>query len=176
MRPQRNRILAIDPGTREMGYASFDGEELVDYGIKSIRHGRVTEGLLLTVERIVSRMFQEKQPFALAIEKNSFSQVRQNLRLSLAIGRIKAVARRHRVRVYEYDPRTIRKVVCNDGNATKRELARTVALRFPEMRAYLESNRRWRERYYQNSFDAIACGLTFVILNSTFTASKWNGA
>ncbi|MFH0804633.1 MAG: crossover junction endodeoxyribonuclease RuvC [Patescibacteria group bacterium] len=171
MQRHRDSILALDPGTREMGYASFDGDELVDYGVKSIRHGRVTAGLLLNVDRIVSRMIRQKQPRVLVIEKNTFSQIQQNVRLVLAIARIKAVARRYRLRAYEYDSRTIRKAVCNDGNATKRELARTIAVRYPEMRAYLESNRRWRERYYQNSFDAIACGLTFRALHCTFTTS-----
>jgi len=151
-----------------MGYASFENEELTDYGVKSIRHGRMPESLLSAVGRITARMIREKRPEALVIEKNTFSQIRQNIRLTLAVAKIKAVAKRYRVRVFEFDPRTIRKVVCNNGNATKRELARTLAIRYPEMRAYLESNRRWRERYYQNAFDAIACGLTFLVMSRTF--------
>jgi Holliday junction resolvasome RuvABC endonuclease subunit len=166
MRQNKSSTLALDPGTREMGYASFESDELVDYGVKTIRHGRVPESLLLAIERIVVRMVREKRPELLIIEKNSFSQIRQNVRLMLAIARIKGVAKRYGVRVLELDARTIRKVVCNNGNATKRELARMIAVRFPEMRAYLESNRRWRERYYQNIFDAIACGLAHIIVHS----------
>jgi Holliday junction resolvasome RuvABC endonuclease subunit len=166
MHLNRSNILALDPGTREIGYASFQGDELVDYGVKSIRHGRVPESLLLAVEKIVVRMVREKRPELLIIEKNSFSQIRQNLSLMLVIARIKGVAKRYSVQVLEFDARSIRKVVCNDGNAAKRELARTLAVRFPEMRAYLESNRRWRERYYQNIFDAIACGLAYTIVHS----------
>jgi len=34
---QKANILSIDPGHREVGYAHFDGEQLVDFGVKSLR-------------------------------------------------------------------------------------------------------------------------------------------
>lgn len=162
MRRNKNIVLALDPGTRHMGFAAFDAFELIDYGVRNVKGQSTVESMIDAVDRAVRRMISEKRPCALALEKNNFSQIQQNARLAMAISRIMAVARRSRVKVVELDPRTIRKVVCNDGNATKRELARIVAASYPEMRAYLESNRRWRERYYQNAFDAIACGLTFL--------------
>lgn len=162
MRRNRDILLALDPGTRHLGFAAFDAFELVDYGIRNVKGQSTVESMLVAVERAVRRMICEKRPYALAVEKNNFSQIQQNVRLTMAISRMTAVAKRSRVRVFEFDPRTIRKAVCNDGNATKRELARIITASYPEMRAYLESNRRWRERYYQNAFDAIACGLTFL--------------
>lgn len=152
-----------------MGFAAFDNGELEDYGVKNLRHVAGAEDVFAAVDKVVSRLVEQKRPRALVIEKNNFSHIRQNVRLTLAVSRIRTIGRRHRVRVFEFDPRTIRKVVCRDGNATKRELARTVAVRYPEMRVYLESNRRWRERYYQNAFDAIAVGLTFLVMSHTFT-------
>lgn len=166
---KKNNLLALDPGTREIGYACFTNLELTDYGVKYIKNRPTVEQLLTAIENSVRRMIQEKRPFALALEKNNFSQIKQNVRLTMAIARMKAVAKDHKIRVFEYDPRTIRKVICNNGNATKREVARILAVRYPEMRAYLESNRRWRERYYQNAFDAIACGLTFATQANTFS-------
>lgn len=169
MRGKTNNILAIDPGTREMGFASFDRGELEDYGIKDIRYVAGAADILTAVEKVVLRLIDQKRPRHLVVEKNNFSQIRQNIRLTMAVARIRDIGKRRRIRVIELDPRTVRKAICQDGNATKRELARTVAVRYPELRAYLQSNRRWRERYYQNAFDAIACGLTFLQSESTLT-------
>lgn len=169
MKTTRNSVLAIDPGTREMGFAFFHGDELEDYGVKDIRYVAGADDVFEAVQIVTGRLIRQKRPRAMAIEKNNFSQIRQNLRLMLAIAKMKSVAQRYRVRTFEFDPRTIRKVVCKDGNATKRELARIIAARYPETLVYLESNRRWRERYYQNAFDAIACGLTFTSMSRTFS-------
>jgi Holliday junction resolvasome RuvABC endonuclease subunit len=162
----KTKLLAIDPGTREMGFACFEDKELVDYGVKAIKRGRATRDLFIHLEEILTRLITEKRPKTLVLEKNNFSQIKQNVLLTLAVHKIKAVANRHRVPVVEYNPRTVRKVVCNNGNATKRELARTVAAGIPELKPFLESNRRWRERYYQNIFDAVACGLARLKLST----------
>jgi len=156
------RVLAIDPGTRALGYASFEDRYLEDYGVKDIGSVHTAVDTFDAVDIVISRLIQQKAPGVLAIEKNQFSQIQQNLRLTLAIGKIKAVGKRHGLLVLEYSPRTIRRVICQDGNASKRELARTLSVKYPELRAYLESNRRWREKYHQNAFDAIACGLTHI--------------
>lgn len=169
MRAKKNNLLAIDPGTRHLGFACFDGSALEDYGVKDIRYVTGAEDVFAAVTTIMNRLISQKKPYALALEKNNFSQIQQNLRLTLAIGKIKQVARRHRVRVFELDPRTIRKVVCRDGNATKRELARTVSVRYPQLLPYLKTNREWAARYHQNAFDAIAVGLTFLAMSRTFT-------
>ncbi len=172
MRKNQTSLLAIDPGTRHLGFASFEDHNLEDYGVKDVRYVAGAEDVFAAVATIMDRLIGQKRPQAVALEKNNFSQIQQNIRLTLAIGKIKQVARRHRIRVFELDPRTIRKVVCRNGNTTKRELARTVSVKYPEMIAYLESNRRWRERYYQNAFDAIAVGLAFQAMASTFTIRK----
>lgn len=172
----KNSTLAIDPGTRHMGFASFHGRVLEDYGVKDIRYVSGADDVFAAVATIMVRLIEQKRPESIVLEKNNFSQIQQNLRLSLAIGKIKQTARRHRIRVFELDPRTIRKIVCRNGNATKREMARTVSVRYPEMLAYLESNRRWRERYYLNAFDAIACGLAFIAMSSTFSRKSVGAA
>jgi len=169
----RNKLLAIDPGTREMGFATFENKDLTDYGVKAISQGRTTKELFSNVERIVTNLIKEKRPTIMVLEKNDFSQITQNARLTLAMARMKAVAKRQGIPIIEYHPRTVRKVVCKNGNAIKTEVARTVTIIYPEMKAYLKSNRQWKERYFQNIFDAIACGLTHIeIRNRRYTDSK----
>jgi len=111
MRKNKIKILAIDPGTKHMGFAAFEGTELVDYGVKTIRQG--SEVIILRhLEEIISRLIKEKKPDYFVLERNSFSQIKQNYRLTLAISKMKYIAKKFGVLVYEYDPRTIRKEIC----------------------------------------------------------------
>lgn len=93
MRKTKNSILAIDPGTREMGYACFHANELEDYGVKSIRHVTRAVDVFDAVQIVTSRLLQQKRPYVLVIEKNSFSQIQQNLRLTLSVSRLKAAVK-----------------------------------------------------------------------------------
>ena len=161
MRTDKVKVLAVDPGTKHMGYAAFEGTELVDFGVRSIRQGSLPV-ILQHVETVVERLVSEKRPYALVYEKNAFSQIRQNYRLVRAIQKIEAVARRHCTRTFAYDPRTVRKVVSGDGNIRKQELARCVAIRYPETRIYLKGRNATQERFWLNAFDAIGCGLAYL--------------
>lgn len=161
----RIKVLAIDPGTKEMGFSHLEDLDLIDFGVKSIGRGKGPDEMLNHVERIVSRLVLEKRPTVMAVEKNNFSQQKQNTRLTWAVAKIRTVAKRNRIPVFEYDPRTIRKAVCNDGNAKKRDVAKTIVAIYPETRAFLDMNCRNRELFFQNGFDAIACGLTFLKRN-----------
>ena len=164
MPPARIKVLAIDPGTREMGIAHFEDNELCDYGVKTVRRNASARQTLLRLEEIVDRLIREKRPDVVVVEKNNFSQIRQNVLLTLAVHKIKAVVKRRRIKYAEYNPRTVRKLICGDGNATKRQLVKVLCSRYLELRPYAASNRQWRERYYQNLFDAVACGLAHLKL------------
>jgi Holliday junction resolvasome RuvABC endonuclease subunit len=155
-------ILSIDPGTRYMGYAGFIDGELADHGVKTIRQNGSLKTMLNHIETIISRLIIEKKPRIVVIEKNNFSQIRQNVRLAIVTQRIKSIAKQYEIRFAELDSRSIRKLVCQNGNATKRELARTICTKYPDLKAYFASDRRWKEKYYQNIFDAIGCGMAYL--------------
>ena len=157
--------MSIDPGTRYMGYAGFIDGELADHGVKTIRQNGSLKIMLSHIETVIGRLIAEKKPKVVIIEKNNFSQIRQNVRLAIVSQRLRAISRQSRIRFLELDARTVRKIVCQNGNATKRELARTICTRYPELKPYFESDKRWKERYYQNIFDAIGCGMAYLIKN-----------
>ena len=173
MRKNKIKILAIDPGTKHMGFAAFEGTELVDYGVKTIRQG--SEVIILRhLEEIISRLIKEKKPDYFVLERNTFSQIKQNYRLTLAISKMKYIAKKFGVLVYEYDPRTIRKEICNDGNASKIRVAQTIVISFDELKVYLQSNKVWVLRYNLNLLDAVAIGMTFIRQNISSTRSLKN--
>jgi crossover junction endodeoxyribonuclease RuvC len=149
------KILAIDPGTREMGVAILEGEQLVYYGVKTIRQRRSPAEVLRRIQEITASLIARFRPDCMAIEKMFIIQKNASL-LVVAAEEVKATARQHGLPVYEYAPTVVRKLICNSGRATKRETAKVIARRFPELRTYLEQKTKWESLYYANMFDAVA--------------------
>lgn len=166
-------ILSIDPGTKHMGFAVFEDTELVDYGVKSIRQGSKSS-ILHHIDDITERWIKTLNPDYLVLEKNQFSQIQYNLRLMIVIVQIKKLSEKNGIRHYEYDPRAIRKQICNDGNATKKRVSEILITYFPELIPYMKSDKAWKVKYYQNMFDAVAVGMTFIKqhINSTQSIRK----
>lgn len=172
MKNNKHSIIAIDPGLREMGVSHFVGKELVDYGVKSLRRPGNYKKRLNQVSLTIVRLLEEKKPDVLVLEKNTFSQIQQNLPLVIAIKCIHKLAEERDIPVCEYAANTVKKAITGDGWATKRQVAGILCSLFPELSAYREANRRWRLRYYMNMFDAVACGLTYIKLHDQKDAKK----
>ena len=145
-----------------MGFAHFEGDELVDYGVKSLRRPKQKRKPIDVLRGVIIRFIEEKHPDAIALEKNSFSHIPQNQPLVMAIKLIHNIALQNKILIYEFAPNTIRKEVCKDGRASKRLVSKIICMRYPELNVYRETNPGWRERYNQNMFDAVACGLTYL--------------
>lgn len=160
------KILAIDPGTREMGVAMLDGEQLIYYGVKTIRGRRSPSEVLRRIQKITAGLIVRHRPNCLAIERMFLAQKSASL-LVVAAEEIKSTARQHGLIVYEYAPTAVRKMICNSGRATKAETAKAIALRFPELRPYLEQRTKWETLYYANLFDAVAVGVAAYLENTS---------
>ena len=78
---------------------------------------------------------------------------------NILVDEIRALARERGILVRALAPSTVKKRVCGDGRATKREVARAVVVRYPELKVYLGQDRKWKERYHGNMFDAVAIGM-----------------
>jgi len=152
------RILAIDPGTREIGIAVLDEDELVYYAVKTIRDRSTAQKVLRQAVTILVELIAAHRPDCLAIEKMFVVQKSAAL-LSVVAEELKTAARGGGLDVYEYPPTTIRKFVCQTGKATKAEVAKVIAGRFPELARHLNSVTAWEQKYYANMFDAVAVGL-----------------
>jgi len=154
--------VSIDPGMKKIGLASFEGTQLTDYVVKDIPSTPLIRDRLLSLEQVLNRYFDEKRPTQIALEKTTFSSATQNGLLVLAYYKILAIARRRRIPIHEYVPISIRKVVCGNGHATKRDVVKVLISKYPELRVFTGTDRRWKERHYFNLFDAIAVGLTHI--------------
>lgn len=157
--PRRSTILALDPGTRRMGVALMDGRKLIYHGVKTLRQGGTPHDRLDEGRRAVLRLIRDFHPDVLVVEKAFFSRSRNAALLNVLIDEIRAVARQRGIAVLGLAPSTVKKRVCGDGHATKQDVARAVVARYPELSVYLGQDRKWKERYHGNMFDAVAVAL-----------------
>ncbi len=158
MRKTPETILALDPGLRELGYAVLTGRRLAASGVLSLKDSPRRRRLAVAREHI-QRLTNAHQPTAIVVEKthpHSLPWLNDLHKLTRAVRRIAA---QRSATFSGYAPQTARKTLVGDGWAKKPEVAAAVAHRFPQLRVHLTQDRRWKERYWYNLFDAVALAL-----------------
>jgi Holliday junction resolvasome RuvABC endonuclease subunit len=153
------RILAIDPGTRLMGVAFLDDGKLVYHAVKVIARGKSPQETLQRAKAVILRLINDLDPQLIAAEKTFFSRNRNTALLNVLFDEIRSIARRRGLQFVSFAPSTIKKFTCGNGRASKKEVATVVVARFPELKVFLTADRAWKERFFQNAFDAIAIGI-----------------
>lgn len=155
MTKNKQTILALDPGLRDLGYAVLEGKRIIDSGVRTFRfvpRARRHAEALASVRTWIDR----HEPDALVLEATpgdhepSFTALRR-------LGRsIRRLAGRKKIPCAVYSAQTVRKSLVGNGWAGKYDVALALAARYPTLRIYVRQNRRWKERYFQNMFDAVA--------------------
>ncbi len=129
------KILGIDPGTAVTGFGVVEAGNgvpgvgrLVECGVIRLRARSPLPDRLADLHEGVVALIQRHRPDVLAIE-NAFYH--RNVRTTLVLGHARGVillaARQAAVRVAEYPPATVKKVVGGAGAARKAQVATMVA-------------------------------------------------
>jgi Holliday junction resolvasome RuvABC endonuclease subunit len=163
MPKKKFKILAINPGTREIGFALIgfallEGGELIYYGVRIIRSRKSFRETLREGRRIILRLINDLRPNVLAIEK-PFAKSCGFALLNTFVDEVRAISRRKSLKLLNLTQGAVKKQICGCGHASKKEVARLVAAKYPELRVYLTQDRAWKERYHQSMFDAVALGI-----------------
>ena len=156
------KILAIDPGTRNVGIAFFEGKKLIYYGVKTIKKMSTAHEKLQEGRTIISRLINDFRPTTLVVEKTFFSNNRNSALLNVYADEIKNIGKKKGLKVMSFAANTVRKSVCGNGAASKDEVAKVVVSYYSELKPYLTSDRKWKEQFHRNMFDAVALGLTVL--------------
>jgi len=151
-------ILALDPGLRDLGYAVIRGKRLVAHGVLGLRRTPKKRRLPLARKHVASWM-RTHCPDVVVVEKTYRHPVPWLNQLHQISRSARNLATRSKAAFAMYAPQVVRSTVAGNGKAKKPEVAIAVAHRFPSLRVYLTQDRRWKERYWQNMFDAIALAL-----------------
>lgn len=148
-------ILAIDPGLRDLGYAVVAGRRLIARDVIALRALPRSRRLREAKARI-AELARAHHPRAIVAERT----YRHPLPWLNDLHRITRAARRLAVARHidfaTYAPQAVRQTVTGHGWANKSETALAVAHRFPQLRVYLTQDKRWKERFWLNMFDAVA--------------------
>jgi len=157
MSKNNTKILAIDPGTKYMGYAFFD-KKLIYHGVIVIKDGTPTQKLK-EGRKAILRLIKDFRPNVLAVEMAFFGNNKTAGIMNVLVREIMSIGRRKGLRVISYAPTTVRKFICGDGRADKKALSEIIVSKYPNLKVYLTQDRAWKERYHQNMFDAVALGV-----------------
>jgi Holliday junction resolvasome RuvABC endonuclease subunit len=151
-------ILAIDPGLRDLGYAVLAGHRLVARDVIPLRLVPKARRLGEAKARIVA-LARAHRPKTIVVEKTYRHPVPWLNDLHHITQAARRLAVKQRLAFATYAPQSVRQSVAGHGWAKKSEAAIAVAHRFPSLRVYLTQDRRWKEKFWLNMFDAVALAL-----------------
>ncbi|GAH47289.1 unnamed protein product, partial [marine sediment metagenome] len=128
--------------------------------VKVIDKKKSPHEILKEGRKIVLGLSNDLKPNVLVIERAFASNNRSFSLLNVFFDEIKAIGKRKKLRVLSFAPSTVKKHIAKDGWAKKKDVARAIAAKYPELKVYLTQDRGWKERFHQNMFDAVALGET----------------
>ena len=140
------RFMAVDPGSKVVGWAVFEGERLIAHGTvhtKGQDYDKVATW-------IVARLADVRVKYLcteLAMEKTFMEPGHRAASLSFVEQAVRWWAKGHTARVDTYANNTWKKSVVGHGGASKADVRATIKLRFPNLPELTE-----------HEYDAIAIG------------------
>lgn len=152
------RILAIDPGSRELGYAVLVGDRLTVYGIKSLRRpGQARFAVLVTQ---CTALVDAVKPSLIALVHSDPARAKRSEWHTRILDRIAGVALQRAIPTCKIDIAVIKQTIAGHSGVSKWQLTDSVSTRVPHLRARLWKKGTPQQRYISHMFVAVACGLT----------------
>lgn len=156
-------VLGIDPGTATTGFGLIKKEkkgfEVIDWGLIETEKNGVTGKRLSHIYKEMLGLLRKFSPDVMAMEKIFFAT---NAKTAISVGQAQGVillaAAKSKVKVSEYAPGTIKKVVAGDGRADKKKMQQ--ALR-GHLGAKIRSKVK-KKTHFDNEADALAIALCHV--------------
>ena len=158
------KILGIDPGTATTGFGliNSDGKsrEVIEWGLIETDKKGATEKRLESIYKKATFILKKHLPDVFAIEKIFFAS---NAKTAIAVGQAQGVlmlaASKAKVKVVEYAPGTIKKVVAGDGRAKKMDIQKAVR----KMLGNNIKSKAKKRTHFDNAADALAIALCHAI-------------
>lgn len=157
-------ILGIDPGTKEMGLVVLRGQQLLAYGVHTLRNGTRPHDVIGQARRIVLAAIAKHQPQVVAIEEPLMLATKRAAVLSVIVQELRSRAEELSLEVVELSPRSIRQAVVGNPYAIKLEVAEALtAGAFGQLKALMPHRPprsalglRHKDKYWLHMFDALA--------------------
>src|SRR5437868_8585483 len=124
---KNSHILGVAPCTRGFGFALFDGDKLINWGVKTASGNKNRESLAKLKSLIV-----HYTPGVIVLEDASAKDSRRSARIRKLGVQLVALAKSQKVKMTLFSRTQVRKAFFAGGQGTKDALAEIVANRFPE--------------------------------------------
>jgi len=154
-------ILTIDPGTRYWGVSVFHGRDIFTCMVKNLSAKDSPRNRLREARKIFLGLCRDHVPDILIIEKLHFSRESQSEYLGRIIRELKRLSKKKHLRVTEYSPETVRRVVCKDVNATKEHISEAICQFYPELKMCLNQNHKCNHGYWGCMSKSIGLGICY---------------
>jgi len=155
MQRKISKILAINPGTRYLGVAVFEGPELLEWRVKTVE-GKTFKLKLENVKAIISDFIERYQLNVLAIKK--LDRCRSSANLNQLVGRIRQLSKRKGLKIYQYPIKEVEAFFISEGRLNKKRLAELLAAKYPELVHEFNKEKANRNSYHVRMFEAVALG------------------
>jgi Holliday junction resolvasome RuvABC endonuclease subunit len=150
------RILAINPGSRYIGWAAFRGPELLDWGVR-INSAKTPRGRIRVAGHIIKEALERFQSDTLVVKRLHAS--RSSIALDRLADAIRELARRRKLTVHEYSITELEHALCPNVKGNKRQLAAEVTAKYPILNSDWQKEVANRHPYYVRMFEAVALGI-----------------
>jgi len=149
------KIIGINPGTRYLGIAVFQGPELMDWRMKVLK-GKWSKEKMKRAVDVISEFIDRYEPGVLAIKKLHPSRRSRNLAQLAA--RIKEFSRRKGLRVFQYSIKDVEEFFIREDKLNKKNLAEAIVLENPALFHELQKEKSHKNAYHVRVFEAVALG------------------
>jgi len=154
-------ILGIDPGTATTGFGLVNlngkGNEVVDWGLIETDKKLLKETRLDFIFEETLNLINKHKPDVFVFEKIFFAT---NAKTVIAVGQAQGVmllaASKTKVKVEEYAPGTVKKMITGNGRAKKKEVQ--IAVR--KILGNRVKSEAHKKTHFDNAADALAVALT----------------
>lgn len=157
-------ILGIDPGTATTGYGlvnlNGNGNEVVTWGLIETHKDSLKENRLEFIFEETLKLLEKHKPDVFVFEKIFFAT---NAKTVIAVGQAQGVmllaASKAKVKVFEYAPGTIKKMITGSGRANKKE----VQIHIRKILGNKVKSLKHKKTHFDNAADALAVALTHAM-------------
>lgn len=152
------KIIGVNPGTKYLGLAIFQGSDLRYWGIKTLK-GIWSKEKVERIKAIISDLIERYELNALALKKLHPSRSSKNL--NQLVAKIKEFSKRKGLRVYEYSIKDLERFLSPKEKINKKQMAEFVVSEYPFLFHVFEKEKKNKNPYAIRMFEAIALGLRY---------------
>ncbi len=157
-------ILAVNPGTKYIGLAVFQGPDLTYWGIKAFK-GKWSKKKLDKIKANLLNLIDRYDITMIVLKRINYSRSFRNL--NHLVEAIERLAMKKRLRISLYRLSDLKKFLAKDMKVNKMDIAELVVARYLFLSYQLEKERKHKHPYFVRMFEAIAAGMhAFNVLNN----------